>query len=109
MKWVLLAAAIVLEVFATTALKLSDGFTKLWWGAAMAVAYLLCFGCLTLAIKKLDVGTAYAIWAGVGTSLIAVVGLVLFDERFSWIKVAGIVMVIAGVVAINLGGESAAH
>ena len=106
MKWVLLGAAIVLEVFATTALKLSDGFTRIWWGVAMAAAYLLCFGCLTLAIKTLDVGTAYAIWAGVGTSLVAVVGLLVFGEQFSVVKIVGIVLVVAGVIAINLGGET---
>ncbi len=104
MKWLLLAGAIGLEVFATTCLKLSDGFAKLWWAAAMLVAYLLCFGCLTLAIKKLDVGTAYAIWAGVGTALVAVIGAVVFGESFGWLKVLGIVLVVAGVAAINLGG-----
>lgn len=104
MKWLLLAGAIVLEVFATTALKLSDGFTRLGWAAAMAGAYLGSFGFLTLAIKRLDVGTAYAIWAGVGTGLVAIVGLVVFGEQFSWLKVSGIALVVIGVIAINLGG-----
>ncbi len=104
MKWLLLAGAIVFEVFATTCLKLSDGFTRIGWAAAMAGGYLICFGFLTLAIKRLDVGTAYAIWSGLGTAAIAVIGAVVFNESFTWVKVAGIALVVIGVAAINLSG-----
>ena len=106
MKWVLLGAAILLEVFATTSLKLSDGFTRVWWSMATVLGYVGSFAFLTFAIKKLDIGTAYAIWSGVGTAVIAVIGLTIFGEKFGWLKLSGIALVVIGVVAINFGDHA---
>ncbi|RDG35600.1 DMT family transporter [Streptomyces corynorhini] len=100
----LLAAAIAAEVAGTTAMKYSEGFTRLWPSLLTAAGYLLAFGLLAKTLKTLSVGTAYAIWAGSGTALIAVIGMVFMNESADPVKLAGIGLVIAGVVVLNLGG-----
>lgn len=104
MAWVLLAGAILLEVVGTTFMKLSEGFTKLWPSLGMVVGYVGAFGLLALTLKTLPVSTAYAIWAGVGTALVAMVGVVFLSEPFGWIKLVAIVLIVAGVVVLNLSG-----
>jgi small multidrug resistance pump len=104
MHWIYLALAIAFEVSGTTCMKLSDGFTKLAPSVLMWLFYGLCFGCLTLALKKVDVSVAYAIWSGVGTALIATIGILYFRESISLLKVVGVVAIIGGVVALNLSG-----
>lgn len=99
-----LVSAIVVEVFATTMMKMSEGFTRLWPSVGMVVGYLAAFGLLTLCLKTMQVGTAYALWAGLGTALVAVVGLVVFAEPLTVLKVAGIALIIGGVVVLNLSG-----
>ncbi|MFF3455967.1 DMT family transporter [Streptomyces sp. NPDC002730] len=100
----LLAAAIAAEVAGTTAMKYSDGFTRLWPSLLTVVGYLLAFSLLARTLKTLSVGTAYAIWAGVGTAAIAVIGMVFLGESTSLVKIAGIALVIAGVVVLSMGG-----
>lgn len=102
--WTFLAFAIVTEVAGTTALKLSRGFEVWQWGVAVAICYTLSFYLLALALKHIEVGVAYAIWAGVGTALIALVGLAVFHESMNWVKAVSIAAIIAGVVGLNLGG-----
>ncbi|MEV0181476.1 multidrug efflux SMR transporter [Streptomyces sp. NPDC050625] len=104
MGYLLLAGAIAAEVAATTAMKYSDGFSRLWPSLLTAVGYVLSFALLAQTLKTVAIGTAYAIWAGVGTATIAVIGLMLFGEGLSVAKVAGIVLIIGGVVVLNLGG-----
>ncbi|MEU8888359.1 multidrug efflux SMR transporter [Streptomyces sp. NPDC048442] len=104
MPYVLLAAAIAAEVAGTTAMKYSDGFSRLWPSLATVVGYLVAFGLLARTLKSMSVGTAYAIWAGVGTAAVAVIGMVFLGESTSAVKLAGIVLVIGGVVLLNLGG-----
>lgn len=104
MAWLYLIGAIVFEVFGTTMMKLSDGFTRLWPSIAMVLGYLATFGLLTLCLKTMQVGTAYALWAGLGTALVAVIGLVIFAEPLTVTKVAGVVLIIGGVVLLNLSG-----
>lgn len=104
MHWLYLALAIVLEVAGTTAMKLSDGFKKPLWAVAMFVAYVACFSFVTLAIRRIDLSVAYAIWAGVGTAVIALLGVVAFGEAVTPLEVAGIVLVVLGVVALNVSG-----
>ncbi|MGW7414209.1 DMT family transporter [Streptomyces sp. NPDC054863] len=104
MPYVLPAAAIAAEVAGTTAMKYSDGFSRLWPSLATVVGYLVAFGLLARALKSMPVGTAYAIWAGVGTAAVAVIGTVFLGESASAVKLAGIVLVIGGVVLLNLGG-----
>lgn len=100
----LLAAAIAAEVAGTTAMKYSEGFTRLWPSLATVAGYLLAFTLLAQTLKTMQVGTAYAIWAGVGTAAVAVIGMLFLGETTSPAKLAGIALVIAGVVLLNLGG-----
>ncbi len=102
--WLILAAAILLEVSATTSMKLSDGFTKVVPSVAMFVLYLGSLAALTVALKKIEVSVAYAVWAGVGTAVIAAIGVIVFKEALTTIKVVSILLIIAGVVGLNLGG-----
>ncbi|MDI3404861.1 DMT family transporter [Streptomyces cavernicola] len=100
----LLAAAIAAEVAGTTAMKYSEGFTRLWPSLATLAGYLLAFTLLAQTLKTMQVGTAYAIWAGVGTAAVAVIGILFLGESTSLAKIAGIALVIVGVVLLNLGG-----
>jgi len=102
--WLALAVAIVLEVSGTVSMKLSDGFTKLLPSLLIFVFYGASFAVLTLALKKIDLGVAYAVWAGVGTALIAVVGILYFKEPLSALKVFSVFLIIAGVIGLNLSG-----
>ncbi|MFG1791226.1 DMT family transporter [Nocardia sp. NPDC049149] len=104
MTWLFMIGAILFEVFGTTCMKLADGFTRPLPTLGMAVGYFGAFGLLTLALKELQVGLAYATWAGVGTGLVAAVGVVLLGEPISLAKCAGILLVISGVVVLNLCG-----
>lgn len=101
---VCLALAIVLEVSGTTCMKLSEGFTRPWAAVGMVLFYIASFSCLTISLKRIDLGVAYAIWAGVGTALVAVIGFTYFREQVTTLKVASIALVVAGVVGLNLGG-----
>lgn len=107
MVYLTLSAAILCEVLATTSMKYSDGFSKLWPSLGTAVGYGLAFYLLSLTLREMSVGTAYAIWAGAGTALIALIGMAFIGEAVTPVKVAGVLLVIAGVVLLNLGG--AAH
>ncbi|MFE9727797.1 DMT family transporter [Streptomyces sp. NPDC005794] len=100
----LLAAAIAAEVAGTTAMKYSEGFTRLWPSVITVVGYVLAFALLAQTLKTLSVGTAYAIWAGAGTAAVAAIGILWMGEPAGLAKLAGIALVIAGVVVLNLGG-----
>ncbi|MGW0029394.1 DMT family transporter [Streptomyces sp. NPDC003314] len=100
----LLAGAIAAEILATTSMKYSDGFSKLWPSLATGVGYLIAFALLAQALKTLQVGTAYAIWSGVGTAAVAAIGVLFLGETLSLAKVAGILLIVAGVAVLNLGG-----
>ena len=104
MTWVYLFLAIVLEVAGTTNMKLSQGFTKLGPSVAMVVFYALSFGGLTLALKGIDVSVAYAIWSGLGTALIAAIGILWFKEPTTAIKMISLGLIVTGVVGLNLSG-----
>jgi small multidrug resistance pump len=104
MGYLTLAGAIAAEVAATTAMKYSEGFSKLWPALLTAVGYLLSFLLLAQTLKTVGIGTAYAIWAGTGTAAIALIGLVLFGEALTPVRIAGILLIVAGVVLLNLGG-----
>ena len=102
--WMYLAGAILLEVAGTTSMKLSEGFSKLVPSVMIFVLYGMSFALLTMALKKLDVSTAYAIWAGAGTALIAVIGVLFFREPVSAMKVGSLLLIIAGVIGLRLSG-----
>ncbi|MET9092752.1 DMT family transporter [Streptomyces cyaneofuscatus] len=100
----LLAAAIAAEVAGTTAMKYSEGFTRLWPSIGTAVGYLIAFTLLAQTLKTLSVGTAYAIWAGVGTAAVALIGILFLGESSSPVKIVGVGLIVVGVVVLNLGG-----
>jgi len=100
--WLILLGAIVLEVSGTTAMKLSDGLTKVVPSMMMLGFYGASFVCLALTFKVIDVSLAYPVWAGLGTVLIALVGFIYFAEPVSWAKVAWITLIIVGVCGLNL-------
>ncbi|MFE0698689.1 DMT family transporter [Streptomyces sp. NPDC058872] len=100
----LLAGAIVAEILATTSMKYSEGFTKFWPSLVTGAGYLIAFALLAQALKTLQVGTAYAIWSGVGTAAVAGIGFLFLGESLNPAKVAGIVLIIVGVAVLNLGG-----
>jgi len=102
MSWFYLLAAILLEVCGTTCMKLSQGFTRLVPSVLLFVFYGVSFGAVTLAIKRIEVSTAYAIWSGVGTALIAVVGMFWFKESIGVVKVASLTLIILGIIGLNL-------
>jgi len=104
MTWLYLVLAILLEVSGTTCMKLSEGFTKVVPSILLFVFYMLSFGMLTLALKKIDVSIAYAVWSGVGTALIATIGVLWFKEPGTAIKLISLGLIILGVVGLNLTG-----
>ena len=101
--WLLLVSAIALEVAGTTSMKLSQGFTRLVPSVLLFVCYVASFVALTLALKKIEVSVAYAVWAGVGTALVAAIGIVYFREELTALKLISILLIIVGVVGLNLG------
>lgn len=100
--WLLLAGAIAAEVVGTSALKASDGFTRLWPSALVVLGYALAFYLLALTLRSIPVGVAYAIWSGLGTVLIALIGWWLFGQRLDAFALAGIGLIVAGVLLMNL-------
>lgn len=100
-----LVTAIGTEIVATTALKLSDGFTRLGWAAVVVVGYGISFYALSVALRSIPLGIVYAVWSGVGTAAIVVIGYVLFREVLDAVKLAGIGLIIAGVVILNASGS----
>ena len=104
MHWIYLVLAILLEVSGTTCMKLSAGFTKALPSILMFVLYGASFSVLTLALKKIDVSLAYAVWSGMGTALIATIGVLWFKEPLTALKMASLALIIAGVIGLNLSG-----
>lgn len=107
--WILLAIAIVSEVIATSYLKSAEGFTRLWPSLVVVAGYLLAFYLLSLTLKTIPVGIAYAIWSGVGIVLIALSGWLFLGQSLDIPAVIGLTLIIAGVAVINIFSQSAAH
>lgn len=102
MAFVYLAVAILAEVVATSALKATDGFTRLWPSLLVVGGYALAFYMLSLVLRSIPVGIAYALWAGLGIVLVALVGLLVYGQRPDLPAVIGIGLIVAGVVTIQL-------
>ena len=102
--WFMLMMAIVFEVTGTTAMKLSDGFTRPLPSILLILFYFLSLAALTLALKRIEVSIAYAVWAGMGTVLVAVIGILWFREPVSLLKVGSILLIVTGVVGLHLSG-----
>jgi small multidrug resistance pump len=103
--WVMLVAAIAVEVFATATLPRTDGFTHPGWTAAVLAGYAVSIWLLSLVVREIPVSVAYAVWSGLGTAGIAVIGVLVLDEPVNALKAAALLMVIAGVVILNLQGS----
>jgi len=104
MNWIYLGVAIIMEISGTTMMKLSEGFSRLIPSILMFLFYVGSLIFLTLALKKIDVGLAYAIWSGLGTAAITVLGVMFFGEQINLMKVTSILLIIIGVVGLNLSG-----
>lgn len=100
--WLLLLIAILAEVVATTNLKLSQGFSKPLPSAMVVIGYALSFWLISLAMKTIPLSIAYAVWSGLGTLIIATIGVVFMHESMSFVKVLAIAMIVVGVVLLNL-------
>lgn len=107
--WAALSGAIALEVVGTTLLNQSQQFSRLWPTAGMALCYGLAFYLLSIALKQMPVGIAYAIWSGLGVVAISVIGLVMFKQRLDLPAVIGLTMIVGGVVVINLFSKAVSH
>jgi small multidrug resistance pump len=107
--YLLLFVAIVAEVVATSALKASENFTRLTPSLLVVAGYGVAFTCLSMTLKTLPLGVAYAIWSGIGTALVAVLGWLVYRQQLDLPAVAGIALIIAGTLVLNLFSKVAAH
>jgi quaternary ammonium compound-resistance protein SugE len=104
MAWLLVVVAGLFETGFAVMLKLSHGLTKLWPTAGFAACALISFAMLTVALRHLEVGPAYAVWTGIGAAGTAVVGMAFLGETVSALKLLSIGLVLGGVVGLNLSG-----
>jgi small multidrug resistance pump len=109
MQWLYLTIAIASEVVGTTFLKLSDGFTRLGPSLAVVAGYGVAFVFLSLTLKTMPVGIAYAVWSGIGVVAITLIGWLGFGQRLDAPALVGIGLIVAGVVVLNALSRSAAH
>ncbi len=109
MSWLYLAIAIAAEVVATTALKASDSFTKLYPALITVIGYSVAFYCLALTLRVIPVGIAYAIWSGAGIVAISLIGYIMFRQTLDTAALIGIGLIIAGVLVLNVFSKSAVH
>lgn len=105
MPWILLSAAILLEVAGITSMKLSRGFSEPLPSIAVPVFYVLSAAAVILVLKRLDLSVTYAIWSGVGTALAALIGVAYFREPLSLFKLASLLLVVLGVVGLSLAAK----
>ena len=104
MPYILLAIAIASEIIATTLLKYSEGFTKLWPTLASMGMYFICYFTFSKALNGMNLGVAYAIWCGVGLVATAIISAMVFSQKLTSAGVIGIVFIIIGCVILNLYG-----
>ena len=109
MKWVYLLLAIVSEVVATSALKSSESFSRLWPSVLTVVGYGVAFYLLSLTLREMPVGIAYAIWSGVGIVLVSLAAVVLFGQKLDLPALIGMGLIVTGVIVINVCSKSVVH
>jgi len=107
--WLLLGLAIVAEVIGTSALKASEGFTRLVPSVVVVLGYAVAFYCLSLVLKTLPVGIAYAAWSGLGIVLITLVALVMYGQKIDLPGLIGMGLIVAGVVVLNVFSKATVH
>ena len=108
-QWIFLAVAIVSEVIATSALKSSESFSRLWPSLLVVVGYISAFYFMSLTLKTMPVGVVYAIWSGVGIALIALIAWVFFGQALDTPAIIGLLLIVVGVVVLSLFSKVAAH
>lgn len=99
--WIFLIIAITAEVCATSALKLSEGFSRLWPSLIVIIGYACSFYFLSLTLRTIPIGVAYAIWSGVGVALIALIGWVVFGQKLDAAALIGMGLIVCGVIVMN--------
>ena len=104
--WLALAGAIVLEIAGTVSMKMSRGFTQTLPSILLFVFYAMSFALMTVAVKRIDMSVSYAIWSGVGTATIALIGVFWFREALTWTQIGSIALIIAGVVGLRAGAAA---
>jgi len=104
--WVLVVVAGLFEAGFAVLLKQSHGFTRLWPTVGFAACALISFGLLTVALRQLEVGPAYAVWTGLGAAGTAILGMILLDENVSALKIVSVGLVVAGAIGLNLSGAT---
>lgn len=109
MPYVYLAIAIVAEVIATSALKASEGFSKTLPSIVVVAGYGIAFYCLSLTLRSVPVGVAYAIWSGVGIVLVTAVGWIAFGQKLDAPALIGMALIVAGVVVMQVFSKTSAH
>lgn len=107
--WLILGLATLAEVVGTLALKASDGFTRLGPAVLVVAGYGTAFFCLSLTLRTIPMGIAYAIWSGVGLVLITIAGWMLFGQKLDAAALCGMALIVAGVAVMNIFSRSAAH
>jgi small multidrug resistance pump len=107
MPWIFLSVAILFEVAGTTSMKLSRGFAEIWPTIGVFVFYVGAAAAIILALRRLELSIAYAIWSGVGTALTVMIGIAFFREPLSAFKLASIALVIVGVAGLSLASKAA--
>ena len=107
--WLILFIAIVAEVIATSALKSSEGFTKPIASIVVVLGYMIAFYWLSLTLKTIPVGIAYAVWSGVGIVLITTVAWIVFDQKLDVWGIVGIALIMSGVLVLNLLSKTSSH
>ena len=105
-KWVLLGFAIISEVIATSSLKSTEGFTKLWPSILVLLGYSAAFYFLSLTLDTIPIGVAYAVWSGIGVAGIALVSVLFFDQRLDAGAVIGMGLIVAGVIVLRLFSDA---
>jgi small multidrug resistance pump len=108
-QWIFLTIAIVSEVIATSALKSSEGFSRLWPSVIVTIGYMSAFYFLSLTLKTIPIGIAYAVWAGSGVALIALIAWIFFGQALDLPAIIGLSLIVAGVVVLNLFSKSVSH
>ncbi len=107
--WIFLSIAILGEVIATTTLKSTDGFSKLIPSIVVLIGYSVSFYFLSLSLKSIPIGFAYAVWAGIGVSLVTLIAWIVYDQKIDAWGFVGIGLIVSGVAVINLLSKTTAH
>ncbi len=109
MQWLFLSIAIISEVIATSALKSSNGFTQLWPSLVVVAGYAAAFFFLSLTLRTIPVGVAYAVWSGADIVLVTLIAWLAFGQTFDGFAVLGLTPIVAGVIVLNVFSKSVTH